>query len=330
MRAGNARTCAFYFRPRELLLVEMFPKIVNLLNTMDDVEDAVPPGIRLAKRRLTAFFAARLAKLEHSRAAIGAMQASGGPALRYGEAGECSAAKTQRLLVQDASGQPGLVASFSCRALDTWLTSHLLPSGASYSSLFPIVYLGRGVTPCQPDRTRCILNSGDIVDMLDSVGLLLSSQLAGELHDDWSTSYLAPSRRGRGCVHVNHELNTHTFLESVDIMRSASMIVSVQGSQNYNLLFASSSAIFIEMVPFNGERRAESNRIFFGSLGLKTAILPIPGFHLQDPTPFAINLCSIVRLIDQTRPIPHVSAPVSLSACCAYIISMSVSFCGVS
>ena len=108
------------------------------------------------------------------------------------------------------------------------------------------------------------------------------------------------------------------------------MIVSVQGSQNYNLLFASSSAIFIEMVPFNGERRAESNRIFFGSLGLKTAILPIPGFHLQDPTPFAINLCSIVRLIDQTRPIPHVSAPVSLSACCAYIISMSVSFCGVS
>ena len=63
---GNARTCPFYFRPRELILVEMFPKMVNLLTTEDDLEDAVPAGIRLAKRRLDAFFGSRLALLERA------------------------------------------------------------------------------------------------------------------------------------------------------------------------------------------------------------------------------------------------------------------------
>jgi hypothetical protein len=314
--------------------VEMFPKIVNLLGTKDDVEDAVPPGIRLAKRRLSAFFAARLAKLGQFRAAVGATQASGELSSRYGEAGGCSEAKSQRLTTLDVSGEPDLgLASYSCRPRDTWLTSHLQPSDAPYDPAFRIVYIARGVAPCQPGRTRCVLNSGEIVDILDAVALLLSSQLP---HKDLSTTGMAAGRRGRGCVHVNYEVRTHTFLESVDVLRSADMIVSVQGSQNFNLLFASNSAIFVEMVPFvpfaqialerekTGETkptekfvRAESNRIFLGSVVGTTAILPIPGFHIHSPTPFKIDPCRIVRLIAQIGPLPHVRGAVVLYSCCS-------------
>ena len=49
---GNARKCPYYFRPRELLLVEMFPKVVNILWT----EDAVPAGVCLARHRVQSFF----------------------------------------------------------------------------------------------------------------------------------------------------------------------------------------------------------------------------------------------------------------------------------
>ena len=88
--SGNARECAYYFRPRELLLVEMFPKVVGLKDTWDDIEDVFPPGIRLAKQRLSTFFAWRLASVDKARAAAGGRQASGRPRVRYGQAGECS------------------------------------------------------------------------------------------------------------------------------------------------------------------------------------------------------------------------------------------------
>ena len=298
----------------------MFPKIVNLKETLDDMEDAIPPLIGLAKRRLSTFFADRLAKLEQSRANFGAMRASGLFAARYGEAGECSGAKTQRLNVLEASGEVGLgQASYSCRTLDTWLTSHLEPSGASYVPAFRVVYIGRGVSPCarplnpsgiwshpnSAPRTRCTLNSGEIVDMLDSLGILLSSSLEGESLYDLSASSRAIVRRGRGCVHVNHELNTHTFLETVDIMRSVSMIVSVQGSQLFDAIFAKQEVFLIEMVPthetriYVGDKRAESNRIFYSSLGMRTAILPIYGAHKFDDAPFAIDPCRLVRLVAQ-------------------------------
>ena len=298
----------------------MFPKIVNLKETLDDMEDAIPPLIGLAKRRLSTFFADRLAKLEQSRANFGAMRASGLFAARYGEAGECSGAKTQRLNVLEASGEVGLgQASYSCRTLDTWLTSHLEPSGASYVPAFRVVYIGRGVSPCarplnpsgtwshpnSAPRTRCTLNSGEIVDMLDSLGILISSSLEGESLYDLSASSRAIVRRGRGCVHVNHELNTHTFLETVDIMRSVSMIVSVQGSQLFDAIFAKQEVFLIEMVPthetriYVGDKRAESNRIFYSSLGMRTAILPIYGAHKFDDAPFAIDPCRLVRLVAQ-------------------------------
>ena len=244
--------------------METFPKIVNLKETLDDIEDAIPPLIGHAKRRLSTFFADRLAKLEQSRANFGAMQASGMLAARYSEAGECSGAKTQRLNVLETSGEVGLgQASYSCRSLDTWLTAHLEPSGASYVAAFRVVYIGRGVSPCarplnpseiwshpnSAPRSRCTSNSGEVVDMLDSVGLLLSSYLEGEALYDLLPSSRAIDRRGRGCVHVNHELNTHTFLETVDTIRSASMIVSVQGSQLFDAIFAKQEAFLIEMVP---------------------------------------------------------------------------------
>jgi hypothetical protein len=315
--SGNARECAYYFRPRELLLVEMFPKVVGLKDTWDDIEDVFPPGIRLAKQRLSTFFAWRLASVDKARAAAGGRQASGRPRVRYGQAGECSDAKLQRLTVQYPGEASFGQASRACRPLDLWLTSQMPVSSSCTSPRYSIVYLGRGSAPCQ-GRTRCVLNSAALVDALDSVGLLFASLLAAGSDEDESgpMGIGTPCRDRTGCVHMNLELSTHTFLETVDVMRQANMIIAVQGSQNYNVLFASSPAIFIEMVPFiesqtaGRERTAEiPENMFIGSLGFRTAILPIPGFGVQDTTPFAVEPCRLIRLIDRIGPLPNVTSP---------------------
>ena len=163
-----------------------------------------------------------------------------------------------------------------------------------------------------------MLNSAALVDALDSVGLLFASLLAAGSDEDESgpMGIGTPCRDRTGCVHMNLELSTHTFLETVDVMRQANMIIAVQGSQNYNVLFASSPAIFIEMVPFiesqtaGRERTAEiPENMFIGSLGFRTAILPIPGFGVQDTTPFAVEPCRLIRLIDRIGPLPNVTSP---------------------
>ena len=67
---GNARECPFYFRPRELVLVEQFPKVVGVKSSFDDVQDMFPPGIRRAAARLSSFFATRVAQLNRARAMV--------------------------------------------------------------------------------------------------------------------------------------------------------------------------------------------------------------------------------------------------------------------
>ena len=265
---GNARTCPFYFRPRELILVEMFPKMVNLLTTEDDLEDAVPAGIRLAKRRLDAFFGSRLALLEraseaqarhqdhqarhqdhqarHQRASERLLASEHG-AGRYGDTRECSEAKQQRL---SSPHSPLGRALAPCGHFDHWLTSYFPhfssreaaeagQSAGCDAGWFRAVYLGRGDATCENGgRRRCIMNAAEVVDMLDAAACLLGQGDRG--------------KRGKcgHCVHVNSELNTHTFLETVALVRSAQLLVGVQGSQNFNLLFASDSAVFVEIVPF--------------------------------------------------------------------------------
>jgi hypothetical protein len=116
--------------------------------------------------------------------------------------------------------------------------------------------------------------------MLDSVGLLLSSYLEGEALYDLLPSSRAIDRRGRGCVHVNHELNTHTFLETVDTIRSASMIVSVQGSQLFDAIFAKQEAFLIEMVPTH-ETIAMGGSYVRGTISQKKKTIAIGGSYVR-------------------------------------------------
>jgi hypothetical protein len=289
---GNARQCAFYIRCRELLIVEMFPELVNSWLSDDDLEDAVPSGLRCAQRRVQAFFDARLDEIEQRRRQMEVsdrLVVSGSRSARYGESGECSIFKSQPITSLDALGQTGPGRSErACRSAHSWLTSHVK---SPPTAPFRIVFLGRGMSPCPPDRERCARNAADVLEALDSVGLLLS-------HLYYPSTMLAARESARGCVYINQEMNTHTFLEMVDVLRHAHLIVGVQGSQNFNAIFASRGTAFIEMVPTHDKIRAESNRIYLESMGMKTAILPIYGIHMHDATPFAIEPCRLVRLID--------------------------------
>ena len=323
---GNERECPFYFRPRELVLVEQFPKVVGVKSSLDDVQDMFPPGIRRAAARLSSFFATRVAQLNRARAMVGAPQVSGRPAEHYGEAGECSDAKSHRLPAQAQASLPSGLrqARQACRPLDSWVTSHVQTSPAcSQAWPFRIVYMARG-HPCDVGRARCVLNSAEIIDTLDAVGLVLSHWMeAGSLRNKQEPSAdmeaaCRDASDGMACVHMNLEQGTHTFLETVGIMQRASMIVGVQGSQNYNALFAPRSAILIEFVVFEPRRTvclsetcgsAIPTNIFLGSSGLRTAILPIAGRAHSSEIPFAVDPCRLVRLIDQTGPLPNITSP---------------------
>lgn len=282
---GNERSCPYYFRG-ELLIIEYPPHIVNSWRSDDDIEDAVPWGLRVAQHRVASFFNTRFEEVEAHRRRMEALGhvLPGARFASYGEAGECSAFKSQPLTAPNST-QPGAgIPERACRTTRSWLTAYMpLPQIAP----FRIVYLGRGTCPCHPKRTRCVRNAADVVETLNYVGLLLSH-------------FYYPAEEGegmcaedsldvtRGCVTINLETNTHTFLEMVDIIRHAKLVVSVQGSQNFNAVFAQRGTAWIEMVPSHKTVRAESNRIYLGSMGMQTAILPIHGIHMHDTTPFTV------------------------------------------
>lgn len=306
---GNARTCAYYFRAKELLLVEMHPAVVNTHLSLDDVADAVPSGIRLAKRRISSFFDARIAELESARSKCrdGLARASGcgAPSSKYAASGECSFYKAQPLTTGTTGGDSGELAEDvgqaprGCRGLRRWLTTY---QPLARVSAYQIIYLGRGTTPCTPGRTRCIRNAASLVEMLNVAGLLLSSYSYEGDDKSGASKWNVPRTDGMveemACIHINHEVRTHTFMETVALIREAKLVVSMQGSQNYNLIFASPGTLVIEMVPVKMQHRAESNRIFLSSLGVRVAILPIYGISIQDERPFAIDPCRVVRLLN--------------------------------
>lgn len=143
-------------------------------------------------------------------------------------------------------------------------------------------------------------NAASLVEMLNVVGLLLSAYETGDGSE--ATRRRVPRTddvaEEVACVHINHEVRTHTFMETVALMRQAKLVVSMQGSQNCNLLFASLGTLVIEMVPVKLPHRAESNRILLSSLGVRVAILPIYGITIQEATPFTIDPCRVVRLLE--------------------------------
>ena len=144
-------------------------------------------------------------------------------------------------------------------------------------------------------------NSGPVVDMLDALALLLAMKADGGSAESAQT-LLKRDKDGSGCLHINLELRTHTFLETVALMRRVSMIVSMQGSQLFNALFADRGTRLIEILPADhpgGKYRAESNRIFYSSLGMRTAILPIYGKTKFGEAPLSVDVCRLVRLIHQ-------------------------------
>jgi hypothetical protein len=311
---GNSRVCPYYFRSQQLLIVEMFPNLVNLGDTKDDIQDTVPQGIRLVQRRIGVFFDAHLDEIEHVRQ--GRAATSGSNAVKYGEAGECSQGKAHRLTVIKTSEEADRGrSSRACRGLDAWFTSHLetpeSPPARPLLESFRVVYIGRGSSPCPWGRTRCVLNAAELVDILDSVGLFLS-----HFHSIESGTHTLQESATKdvhsGCVHINHEHRTHTFLEVVDIIRHSNLIVGVQGSQLFDALFATRGTSLVEMVPTLPENVSsvrqdgtwsssytESNRIFYGSLGMRTAILPIYGVQKFEPYPFPVDPCRLVRLLGE-------------------------------
>ena len=279
---------------------------MNTWSSDDDIEDAVPWGLRVAQHRVASFFNSRFEEVEAHRRHMEALGhvLPGARFASYGEAGECSTLKSQPLTVFNAT-QPGAgIPERACRTTRLWLTAYMpLPEIAP----FRIVYLGRGTYPCHPKRARCVRNAADVVETLNYVGLLLSHfYYPPEEHEGMCTGYSLDTTRG--CVTINLETNTHTFLEMVHIIRHANLVVSVQGSQNFNAVFAQRGTAWIEMVPCHKTVRAESNRIYLGSMGMKTAILPIHGIHIHDTTPFTVLFQTLTQTLDLTFRLPLLTA----------------------
>ena len=151
-------------------------------------------------------------------------------------------------------------------------------------------------------------NSGPVVDMLDALARLLAMEADGGSEANPQTR-LRVAEGGSGCVHINHEVRTHTFLETAALMQRVSMVVSMQGSQLFDALFAARGTWLIEMVPADhpgGSKiypdtniTAESNRIFYSSLGMRTAILPLFGVTKFGAVPISVEVCRLARLIHE-------------------------------
>jgi hypothetical protein len=75
---------------------------------------------------------------------------------------------------------------------------------------------------------------------------------------------------------VNFELRTHTLLEAAAVIGRAWLLVSVQGSQSFNAVFARRGVAFIEVVP-SLDIHPTSNHAFLRALGLRVWVLPARG-----------------------------------------------------
>ena len=174
---GNARSCSYYYRVHELILVETYPDLVNTLASEDDTFDVVPHGVYIARRRISAYFDGRFHEQERSHSAF--TSTNRGPVGGGGYMGECSAAKTAPLTRHTVTGKAITgSAPFRCGKLQSWLTSQVQHGGRAEGrggvGGYRVVYLGRGVSPCQEGRTRCIRNAAQIVTTLEQVSRILS------------------------------------------------------------------------------------------------------------------------------------------------------------
>jgi hypothetical protein len=75
---------------------------------------------------------------------------------------------------------------------------------------------------------------------------------------------------------INFELRTHSLLEAAAAIGQAWLLVSVQGSQSFNVVFARRGAAFIEIVP-SLDAYPTSNHAFLRALGLRVWVLPARG-----------------------------------------------------
>ena len=113
---------------------------------------------------------------------------------------------------------------------------------------------------------------------------------------DWGASKLVSLREGtrgvQGCndagkgsgikvrrgVHVvQTEMRSHSWLELIDVLQHAAVVVAPHGTQTYNVIFARVGTVLIELCAQTGVDTYMSNDRFARAVGMRTWVLPFDG-----------------------------------------------------
>ena len=199
------------------------------------------------------------------------------------------------------------------------------------------VVFARGMRGSCKGRHRCPDNFHQLVQALDWASILVARfgrpptppDLTPRSGLDWHTTYWDPkagdseqsvyaeaaSKEGRwqfrrGVATVNLEARSHTLLEAVALIGQAHLIVSVQGSQTLNAMFARSGTVLVELVPAAGEMELLSNHVAARSFGMRTWLLP-----MRDSTrswsperPMLVEVTRVLRVIYREFTFPPIRA----------------------
>jgi hypothetical protein len=124
----------------------------------------------------------------------------------------------------------------------------------------------------------------------------------------WGAGHWGPLRLGVEVV--NFELRTHTLLEAAAAIGQAWLLVSVQGSQSFNAVFARRGVAFIEVVP-SLDLHPTSNHAFLRALGLRVWVLPARGVARTVATslvPLVVEIPAVLRAAFHAFDVPVAAA----------------------
>ena len=109
---------------------------------------------------------------------------------------------------------------------------------------------------------------------------------------------------------MNFERRTHTLLEAAVAISQAWLLVSVQGSQSFNAVFARRGVAFIEVVPAL-DLHPTSNHAFLRALGLRVWVLPARGVArtvAASLVPLVVEIPAVLRAAFHAFDVPVAAA----------------------
>ena len=149
-----------------------------------------------------------------------------------------------------------------------------------------IVMFTRGKHGSCAERSRCVMNAAELALALDWGASKLVSLREGtrgvQGGNDAGKGSGIKVRRG---VHVvQTEMRSHSWLELIDVLQHAAVVVAPHGTQTYNVIFARVGTVLIELCAQTKEFKTAagvdtymSNDRFARAVGMRTWVLPFDG-----------------------------------------------------